>query len=74
VPFAPAKLFADAHEWNKSGVDVDMDLYNNAQGRIIGENNSGLSDSVIAGVVVQAVVDGLLKYINANGQLVYTNQ
>lgn len=67
------KLFADAHEWNKSGLAVDMDLYNNNIGRNIG-SNYGFSDSdeIIEYSVITALFNGNLKYI-LNGRLIYTN-
>ena len=70
------KLFADAHEWGETPSNsVTMDFYNNHKGRILGEAfNFFSSDSEIANAILQAVYDGVLKYINNLGQLVFTNQ
>ncbi|OBX26441.1 hypothetical protein A9996_05255 [Gelidibacter algens] len=74
-PVEIMKLFADAHEWGENGIEVDMDFYNNYKGRIIGGNfNFASSDSDISDAVLQAVFDGILKYINGQGSLVFTNQ
>jgi len=58
------KIFTDAHEWGKTGLDVDMDLYNNGQGRIIGSNyDKTTEDGTISEAILDAVLTGLLKYI-----------
>lgn len=68
------KLFADAHEWGESGLSVTMDFHNNHHGRIIGNSfNFSSSDSDIEAVVLEALYDGTLKYINSSGFLVTTN-
>ena len=68
------KLFADAHEWGESGLSVDMDLYNNHKGRVIGGNfNFFSSDSDISDAILEAVFNGTLKYINSSGILINTN-
>lgn len=68
------KIFADAHEWGETGLSVDMDFHNNHEGRIIGNNfNLFSSDSEIANAILQSLYDGILKYINSLGLLVYTN-
>lgn len=52
-----------------------MDFYNNDKGRNIGLNYNVLtSNNIIENVVLLAVINGLLKYINSSGNLVYTNQ
>ena len=70
------KLFADAHEWGEAPSNsVTMDFYNNHEGRLLGEAfNFFSSDSEIANAVLQALYNGVLKYINNQGQLVFTNQ
>lgn len=68
------KLFADAHEWGETGLATEMDYYNNDKGRTIGEDfNFFSSDAEISNAVLQAVIDGILKYINSIGNLVFTN-
>ncbi|MFT7051079.1 MAG: hypothetical protein ACJAZK_001680 [Psychroserpens sp.] len=69
------KVFADAHEWGQSGLSVTMDFYNNHKGRIIGTPhwNTNVLDEVLSDEVLEAVNDGVLKYINSSGNLVQTN-
>lgn len=68
------KLFADAHEWNKDGLDVEMDLFNNQIGRNIGEGFTfSSSNEIIEFVVLEALYNGELVYIY-NNTLVLTNQ
>ncbi len=69
------KQFADAHEHGESGLDVDMDLFNNHIGRNIGEGFDFFSsESDISNAILQALYNGLLKYINNLGTLVKSNQ
>lgn len=54
-----------------------MDLFNNSIGRDIAVNNNYdffTSSTTISDAILQAVIDGLLKYINNTGNLVFTNQ
>lgn len=68
------KLFADAHEWGESGLAVDMDLYNNQEGREIGDELSFFTtNDEISNEVLQELFNGRLRYIN-NGALLPTNQ
>ncbi|MFT6128206.1 MAG: hypothetical protein ACJAVA_002705 [Flavobacteriaceae bacterium] len=69
------KIFADAHEWGETGLSVTMDFYNNHKGRLIGTPhwNTNVSDEVLSDEALEAVNDGVLKYINSSGNLVHTN-
>lgn len=83
---AITKLFTDAHEFNQSGLDVDMDLFNNSKGRQIAiDNNFSFftSSETISSSILTAVTNGNLKYIfptDINGTilnsstLIQTNQ
>lgn len=65
-----AKAWADAHETESSGVDKEMDLYNNSVGR--GIEVDGKSDDEIAKSVKSKVKKGKCKKIS-NGKLVKTD-
>ena len=68
------KLFADAHEWGENGLSATMDFYNNQKGRVIGENyNFFTNAATISAAVLQAVLNGDLRYINNSGVLIPTN-
>lgn len=60
------KLFTDAHEWNKSGLDVDMDFFNNHVGREIGVPYffTFPQDDVIINLILNALSGGDLRYIS----------
>lgn len=64
-----AKGFADAHEYYSSGVDKEMDLYNNAQGRSVG---ASYNHSTSATVLKNRISAGQLRRI-VNGKLVATD-
>ncbi|MDC8004674.1 hypothetical protein POV27_11485 [Aureisphaera galaxeae] len=69
------KLFADAHEWMQSGLDVDMDNFNNEKGRLIAEAYGytfSTSDITISNGIEAAVYSGILNYIYG-GVLTNTN-
>lgn len=72
------KIFADAHEWGSTNqMEVNMDLFNNNVGRNISINNNYgffTNSNTISDMVLQFVLDGSMKYINNNGNLVFTNQ
>lgn len=70
------KEFADAHEWDEdqSNLSVQMDYFNNQVGRDIGNANLTSSDSNLATTVLTKIIFGDMKYINANGIMVYTNE
>lgn len=53
-----AKLFADAHEYGKTGIDTEMDLANNAIGRSDGANFSYLDESQLANQIMERVSCG----------------
>lgn len=61
-----AKLFSDAHEtetpqrWLK---EKEMDLFNNAIGHSLGENNSNLSNFQLRDIVWNALLNGNLNYL-----------
>lgn len=60
------KLFTDAHEWNTTNdpLELQMDLFNNQQGRNIGSlYNFSTSDTTISNAVLIAVFDGILLYL-----------
>lgn len=59
----------------ETGISVQMDFYNNAKGREIGIGlyNTNSTDEEVSEEVLQAVYDGVLKYINASGNLIHTN-
>lgn len=65
-----AKEWATAHEYESSGLDKEMDLFNNAVGRSI--NVTGKSDSEIYNAVKGKVVNGDCRRIVDN-KLVPTN-
>ena len=77
VEFSPhlMEILADAHEMGEEGLSVDMDLFNNNIGRIIGINLDPLfeSDSVVEQAILDAIEVGDLVYI-LNGSLTPTNQ
>ncbi len=71
------KLFADAHEWNQSGIEVTMDLTNNIKGRniaVVNGFNSSTDETSISNTIEQAVFNGTLVYINNLNTIVNTNQ
>lgn len=65
-----ADVWATAHEADASGIDKEMDLFNNAVGRSI--DVSGKSDSEIYEAVKEKVVNGSCRRI-VDGELVPTN-
>lgn len=79
-----AKKVGDIHEKYNPGKDLanQMDYYNNAQGLKVAKrhNNYGsnptnyVSNKVIREAVKKDINKGYMKYINAKGKLVYTNQ
>ncbi|PEL82824.1 DUF6973 domain-containing protein [Bacillus wiedmannii] len=75
VGVARAKVWTDAHEQYSSGVDKEMDLYNNEVGRTIAYNNyswsitqysSHIRNEVANGSMVRIVED---KLVRTNGYL-----
>lgn len=69
------KILADAHEKGEVGISVDMDLFNNNIGRIIGTGLDPFfeSDEVVEQAILDAMALGELVYI-VNGSLIPTNQ
>ncbi len=71
-----AKLFADAHESESSGLPKEMDLYNNMVGRNIARNQfDGTwfpSESSLSNIVLSEVKNGKMKRIS-NGRLCATD-
>lgn len=65
-----ADEWATAHEYESSGLDKEMDLFNNAVGRSI--DVTGKSDSEIYNAVKEKVVNGDCRRI-VNNELVPTN-
>lgn len=65
-----ADVWATAHEADSSGIDKEMDLFNNAVGRSI--DVADKSDSQIYEMVKAKVVDGNCRRI-VDGDLVPTN-
>lgn len=65
-----AEVWATAHEADSSGIDKEMDLFNNAVGRSI--DVSGKSDSEIYEAVKERVVNGSCRRI-VDGALVPTD-
>ena len=65
-----AEVWATAHEADSSGIDKEMDLFNNAVGRSI--DVSGKSDSEIYEAVKEKVVNGSCRRI-VDGELVATD-
>ncbi len=67
-------IFTNAHEWEETGIDSQMDLFNNNQGRLIGVNyNNSTSNHIIEFAIIQAVFDGVLEYLSptdANGGII----
>lgn len=73
VGVTSAKEFADAHESEGStGLDLEMDLYNNEQGRSDGILFADLSEDELAEEIMHRVSSGYYKRIE-NDQLVATN-
>lgn len=73
VGVTSAKEFADAHESEGStGLDLEMDLYNNEQGRSDGILFEDLSEDDLAEEIMHRVSSGYYKRIE-NDQLVATN-
>ncbi|RRO12423.1 hypothetical protein [Flavobacteriaceae bacterium 14752] len=69
------KILADAHEMGEEGISVNMDLFNNNIGRIIGFNLDPFfeSDNVVEQAILDAIDEGDLVYI-VGGILIPTNQ
>lgn len=67
-----AKVWKDAHESTSSGIDKEMDLYNNEQGRYLGWINYTNTTSQFSSTLRQWVSRGTLVRI-VNGKLVATN-
>jgi len=70
-----AVAWATAHEEGAEGqplIEKQMDLYNNAEGRVLGAVNESKSDTQIADIVEAAVDDGNMKRI-VNNELVPTD-
>ncbi|MBX7170037.1 MAG: hypothetical protein K1X72_03695 [Pyrinomonadaceae bacterium] len=61
--YALAKEFADAHETapGQPAAEMDMDLYNNREGRLIAYNNPNATEEELAKLVEKAVQDGKLR-------------
>ncbi len=59
----------------KTGLAVTMDFYNNHEGRIIGTPlwNTNASDEILSDEILEAVNDGILKYIHSSGNIVHTS-
>ena len=73
VGVTSAKEFADAHESEDStGLDLEMDLYNNEQGRSDGILFEDLSEDELAEEIMHRVSSGYYKRIESE-QLVATN-
>ncbi|MCR4874330.1 MAG: leucine-rich repeat protein [Clostridia bacterium] len=74
IGYELAKEFADAHEdeAGSSGLPREMDLYNNEQGRLIGQQFSDLDEDSLAYKVLGKVCYGYMKRMVDN-QLVSTN-
>lgn len=53
-----AKEFADAHESNSSGIDAEMDLHNNALGRIDGATYTNLTDEQLSFQITRRITLG----------------
>lgn len=70
IGISAAESWATAHEYNSSGVDKQMDLYNNSIGRSI--NVTGQSISNIVSSVKYKVKNGNCKRV-VDGMLVPTN-
>lgn len=71
-----ATKFGTAHE-RLAGNPADreaMDLYNNEIGRRIAEQNSDASPSELADLVEQAIRDGEMVVIGADGELYYSDE
>jgi hypothetical protein len=71
-----ASQFATAHEGvpgNPPNREA-MDLYNNEVGRRIASDNPGASHSELADLIEQAINNGELLVIDANGDLAWSNQ
>lgn len=66
-----AEAWATAHEADSSGVDKEMDLFNNSVGRSISVSNK--SNAAIYEAVKEKVIDGSCRRIVDN-QLVETNE
>lgn len=60
------KLFADAHEWNKTGLDVDMDYFNNHIGREVGEDYflTFPSNDFLQQLILTNLSNGNLRFIS----------
>lgn len=72
-----AKQWGDAHEYGSSGIDKEMDLYNNDKGRTIVSSIAGGMDSPywqprLESELVKNIDNGRLKRI-VNNRLVWTN-
>lgn len=74
---AYAKRWGDAHEYGSSGIDKEMDLYNNDKGRTIVNSVSGGMDSRywqprLESELIKNIDNGNLKRI-VNNKLVWTD-
>lgn len=72
-----AKQWGDAHEYGQSGIDPEMDLYNNAKGRTIVTSVSGGMDSPywqprLETELIKNIDNGKLKRI-VNNRLIWTD-
>ncbi|WP_409029386.1 RHS repeat domain-containing protein [Gracilimonas sediminicola] len=64
------KQLGDAHEEGQTPqIEVEMDLFNNAIGREVGENNPLATPKQLANILLNKMKDGELKVI-VNGELV----
>ena len=74
VGYNIAQLYANAHEEEgvQSDLDREMDLYNNDQGRQIGQQYSSLDDTSLAYKVLSNVIYGKMRKIE-NNELIETN-
>ena len=68
-----AYKWANAHQekLRQLNIEEEMDLYNNRKGRFIALNNPNTSDSELAELVYEALVEGQLNYIR-DGKVVST--
>lgn len=75
VGVARAKVWTDAHEQYSSGVDKEMDLYNNEVGRTIAYNNYSWSITQYSSYIKNEVANGSMvrivedKLVRTNGDL-----
>ncbi|KRG16564.1 hypothetical protein ACA30_01835 [Virgibacillus soli] len=66
------RVWANAHEYTSSGIDKEMDLFNNEQGRFLGMTEYTNSFTQFSSRIRTMVKQGSLVRI-VNGQLTATN-